>query len=1209
MKKKYIKSILSALAVGAIALGVQSCSSGVKENLVYITPDASDDGEGTEASPISFTKAVINAKAGDALVLKGGTYSYSTRIGLFNNGSPNEEIKIRPQSESDEVIFDFSSMEFDGTNRGIQIYGDFWHISNISVTGAGDNGMYIAGSYNTVENSLFYNNRDTGLQLGRAYSSDSSIDSWPSYNLIKNCTSFANYDAETYGENADGFAAKLTIGYGNVFDGCIAFRNSDDGWDLFAKEDSGNIGTVMLYNCVSFENGFLPYQIDRTDSSGNTYKSYNTMNGDGIGFKLGGSTMEGDVIIDNCLAFNNKLHGFGDNSNPGVISIKNSSAINNCMGLTTDGNVGERGIEGTTNKSNNFDLARDTNSYNNYYGLLSYVNNQKNYAASSDNSYNADAFRGSTAYSIFNTTYENGAEVYKAFTNYTDASVYSSNDTDVSLDPGTTYTGLSDSSFASVAAVNAKCGSVDDLHTLADFHNTLRNDDASVNMGDTWKITDSTLLTYADGKAIGHNLSLDSDSAYPHYETSYFSGCTTREDVMVASAYSVLEVTADLNAVYQDFEIAKRIHGCEIEWTSSNEDIITIDTYEEVSFSNSVYIQGLVICPSEDTSVTLTAVITCGESSKTKEFTLNVKSRNQSMGSLVNTGSSTIKVTQYDQYVVPTIYATDSSSNTLSALSPNLYTLNYKYEFATDRNSRYYDVGGVYTAVSGVYRVTATATSLVERDNGKTATLVYYVYILDKDCDIDFIGGDSSFALNNNGFTISGELSNILGTLYAVVSDTELSLDADGLINHPDVQKYDISEDTISAEFLSDNNTATGYYIYYVVSNMNKSKTSTVYSTNVTVKNVETNEQFYEIATQAKLNDESGGNTTIYSLVNDLDFTGFTWTPVSGQTFSGLFNGNGNKISNITINASGTKNVNVFYKVQNGTIMNVVFENISITNTNETGKQVGIIGELQGGYIADVTARNITAIGYQGIGGIIGAISGGKNYITRCTLDNRASDTAVITAKLGKYAGGIVGNAQKNSDQALLETYITDCAVYATIGDGTDAGGNNGGIIGRIKNESSVYTTVIEHCVFVGTVIAKGQYNAGIVGDFDNGAGFVTINYCYSDAKFIYDGETLDARLADVNNEETQTYAHKNSNPIVGRAVLSSGEYETKGNFGTWAEYYSQSISSTAWCFTGYYGPEYVFQASFYQNIMMFDMENTWTYIDGILYLKVSLAE
>ena len=65
---------------------------------------------------------------------------------------------------------------------------------------------------------------------------------WPSDNLILNCTSYNNCDEAM--EDADGFAAKLTCGEGNVFRGCIAAYNADDGWDLFAKIATGKIGAV-----------------------------------------------------------------------------------------------------------------------------------------------------------------------------------------------------------------------------------------------------------------------------------------------------------------------------------------------------------------------------------------------------------------------------------------------------------------------------------------------------------------------------------------------------------------------------------------------------------------------------------------------------------------------------------------------------------------------------------------------------------------------------------------------------------------------------------------------------------------------------------------------------------------------------------------------------------------------------------------------------
>jgi len=57
-------------------------------------------------------------------------------------------------------------------------------------------------------------------------------------------------------EDADGFAAKLTCGEGNVFRNCIAINNCDDGWDLYTKKETGAIGVVTLENCQAIGNGY-----------------------------------------------------------------------------------------------------------------------------------------------------------------------------------------------------------------------------------------------------------------------------------------------------------------------------------------------------------------------------------------------------------------------------------------------------------------------------------------------------------------------------------------------------------------------------------------------------------------------------------------------------------------------------------------------------------------------------------------------------------------------------------------------------------------------------------------------------------------------------------------------------------------------------------------------------------------------------------------
>ena len=99
----------------------------------------------------------------------------------------------------------------------------------------------------------FYNNGNTGLQVSGLSTDNKAL--WPSHNTIKNCTSMNNADRAM--EDADGFAAKLTTGEGNVFDGCIAAYNADDGWDLFAKAATGSIGAVTIQNCVAYKNGYL----------------------------------------------------------------------------------------------------------------------------------------------------------------------------------------------------------------------------------------------------------------------------------------------------------------------------------------------------------------------------------------------------------------------------------------------------------------------------------------------------------------------------------------------------------------------------------------------------------------------------------------------------------------------------------------------------------------------------------------------------------------------------------------------------------------------------------------------------------------------------------------------------------------------------------------------------------------------------------------
>ena len=93
----------------------------------------------------------------------------------------------------------------------------------------------------------------------------------------------------------------------------MAHHNVDDGWDLYAKIETGPIGAVIIDNCIAYNNG---RKID------------NTGKGDGNGFKLGGDGIAVKHIIRNSISFNNDLNGITTNSNPALI-IENCTAYGN----------------------------------------------------------------------------------------------------------------------------------------------------------------------------------------------------------------------------------------------------------------------------------------------------------------------------------------------------------------------------------------------------------------------------------------------------------------------------------------------------------------------------------------------------------------------------------------------------------------------------------------------------------------------------------------------------------------------------------------------------------------------------------------------------------------------------------------------------------------------------------------------------------------
>lgn len=281
---------------------------------VYISPEGRPEGLGTREDPVDIYTAVQVPQPGQKLYLLEGTYHLDRPVILHRgiNGTQSQRISLlaAPGACTRPVL------DFGRKSQGLILAGDYWHLKFFAVTGTAScqRGMLVAGSHNIVEMLHIYKNGNTGLQISRLLDCDERSE-WPSQNLILNCTSYLNTDPGH--EDSDGFAAKITNGEGNVFEGCISAYNADDGFDLFAKLESGPIGSVLLRGCMAFKNGYL------LDEQGREYSV-----GHGNGFKLGGSSLRGRHRLERSVAFANGEKGIDCNSCPDI-SVYDSIAFNN----------------------------------------------------------------------------------------------------------------------------------------------------------------------------------------------------------------------------------------------------------------------------------------------------------------------------------------------------------------------------------------------------------------------------------------------------------------------------------------------------------------------------------------------------------------------------------------------------------------------------------------------------------------------------------------------------------------------------------------------------------------------------------------------------------------------------------------------------------------------------------------------------------------
>jgi hypothetical protein len=269
------------------------------------------------------------------LCARPGTYTMTERFELRKTRMGTEAnpiiIEAVPTATS-KPVFDFSAQprvaacgaqtdSEGGELTGITMNADWTVLRNVEVTDANDNCIKVQGAHNRVEDVVVHDCDDAGIQI----SSGSGYANSGTNNTILNCDSYNNYDPQCFALNADGFAVKTGTGGGNVFRGCRAWDNADDGWDLYAWTSP-----VRLENCWAVNQCAT---VDDTQSDCN-------------GFTLGGNNIETQHELVALVAVGNTGGrmgvGFTQDTNPASMTCEgtcvawgNTTDVDTVGGITT----------------------------------------------------------------------------------------------------------------------------------------------------------------------------------------------------------------------------------------------------------------------------------------------------------------------------------------------------------------------------------------------------------------------------------------------------------------------------------------------------------------------------------------------------------------------------------------------------------------------------------------------------------------------------------------------------------------------------------------------------------------------------------------------------------------------------------------------------------------------------------------------------------
>jgi uncharacterized repeat protein (TIGR02543 family) len=240
-----------------------------------------------------------------------------------------------------------------------------------------------------------------------------------------------------------------------------------------------------------------------------------------------------------------------------------------------------------------------------------------------------------------------------------------------------------------------------------------------------------------------------------------------------------------------------------------------------------------------------------------------------------------------------------------------------------------------------------------------------------------------------------------------------------------------------------------------------------------------TEENPYLIANATQLNAiralSQWGTYYHYSLVNDIDLGGWYslgngWDPIGNSEvlFTGVLDGNGHTIRNLTIFRRETNNIGLFVGIGAGSVIrNVKFESVNITGK----RYVGALAGVNFGLVTDCYAKGIVKGTGEYVGGLIGSNEVYRYY------DYENDDYITYTGEISNsyfegevqgvgFTGGLAGY-NYNAD-------ITDCYAIATVKINEEESSSGYGFGGLAGCNSGQITGSYAHCTVTGDEAVGG---------------------------------------------------------------------------------------------------------------------------------------